>query len=111
MATTRRTPKARLDADKTAKPKTRLLGRIEQGHCFAGTAPAFALEDTETGERTPLAEPMDPDLVRILVGNMKGCLSDIAAHVGDVTPNHHRKLEVVYQQLLAIQGEVAGRRP
>jgi hypothetical protein len=58
MSTTKKTPKARLDADKTAKPKTHILGRIKEGQCFGGHAPAFALEDTETGERTPLAEPV-----------------------------------------------------
>ena len=53
-----KTPKARLDADKTAQPKTRILGRIPKGHCFGGYAPAFALEDTETGERTTLGAPV-----------------------------------------------------
>jgi hypothetical protein len=106
----KKTPKARLDADKTAKPKTRILGRHPEGHCFGGSATPFALEDTETGERIPLHCLANPDWVLILVGSMKGCLSSIAAHVGDVTPDHHRKLEALYRQILAIQDEV-NRKP
>lgn len=46
---------ARLDADRQAKPKTRLLGHAPFGHCVSpATTPADTLENTETGERTSL---------------------------------------------------------
>jgi|HubBroStandDraft_3_1064219.scaffolds.fasta_scaffold1342108_2 hypothetical protein len=48
---------ARLDANRTAKPKTRLLGHARAGDCVGpGTVNADTLEDTATGERTPLDE-------------------------------------------------------
>lgn len=47
--------KARLDADRTAKPKTRLLGHARAGDCVGpGSVNADTLEDTGTGKRTPL---------------------------------------------------------
>lgn len=55
--------KARLDADRTAQPKTRLLGHGTAGHCLGpGSVSADTLENVETGERTPLTspEPVDP---------------------------------------------------
>lgn len=42
---------ARLDADKTAKPKTRLIAKIGEDHCFHGNATHF---EDEKGERTKL---------------------------------------------------------
>jgi hypothetical protein len=46
---------ARVDADKTAKPKTRLIGHARRGDCVGPSShPADAIEDVETGERTPL---------------------------------------------------------
>jgi len=48
---------ARLDADRKAKPKTRLVGHARQGDCVGpGSVPADAIEDTETGERTKLSD-------------------------------------------------------
>jgi hypothetical protein len=52
---TPKTPRARLDANRTAQPKTRLIGHGELGHCLGpGSIQADALENTETGERIPL---------------------------------------------------------
>lgn len=46
---------ARVDADRKAKPKTRLVGHARQGDCVGpGTVEADSIEDTATGERTPL---------------------------------------------------------
>jgi hypothetical protein len=46
---------ARLDADRTAKPKTRLVGHAKRGDCVGpGSVQPDALEDTATGKRTPL---------------------------------------------------------
>jgi hypothetical protein len=51
---TNRTP-ARLDADRTARPLTRLVGHVTQGHCFGpGTVQPDALEVVATGERISL---------------------------------------------------------
>lgn len=64
------TRRARLDADRTAKPKTRLIGHANAGHCLGpGSVPADALEDTETGKRTPLTQAQDSltDQLRRLV--------------------------------------------
>ncbi len=59
-----RAKKARLDADRTAKPLTRLVGHARFGDCVGpGTTPADALEDVETGDRTPLVE--GPKLVAV----------------------------------------------
>lgn len=53
MSTTKR---ARLDRKGTAKPKTRLVGKpTPSGKVGPGLTRPFAIEDTETGERTPLA--------------------------------------------------------
>jgi hypothetical protein len=51
-----RSAPARLDADKTAEPKTRLLAhRTPDRHGFCQTAPgADTYEDVETGERVSL---------------------------------------------------------
>ena len=47
---------AHLDADKTAKPLTRLIGHARAGDCVGpGTVSADALEDTVTGERRSLS--------------------------------------------------------
>lgn len=54
-----KTPRARLDADRTATPKTRLLGHGQEGHCLGPeTIPADTLENLETGERTSLTSPV-----------------------------------------------------
>jgi hypothetical protein len=47
---------ARLDADRKAKPRTRIIGHGRAGDCQGpGITRPDAIEDTETGERTPLA--------------------------------------------------------
>jgi hypothetical protein len=47
---------ARVDADKTAKPLTRLIGHARRGDCIGPcSVDADALEEVETGKRTPLA--------------------------------------------------------
>lgn len=47
---------ARLDAEGTAKPKTRLVGHARAGDCVGpGTVFADAIENVATGERTSLA--------------------------------------------------------
>ncbi len=49
--------KARLDSDGTAKPLTRLIGHVrEGGRVGPGVTVADAIEDVETGERTPLGD-------------------------------------------------------
>jgi len=48
--------KARLDADRTAKPKTRLIAHVREGDCVRGTLAPDAHEDLETGVRTELAD-------------------------------------------------------
>jgi hypothetical protein len=56
-----KTPRARLDADRTAQPKTRLLGHGKAGHCLGPeNVPADTLENVETGERTPLIHSRRP---------------------------------------------------
>ena len=46
---------ARVDADRTSKPKTRLLGHARAGDCMGpGTVQADTLQDTTTGARTRL---------------------------------------------------------
>lgn len=46
---------ARVDADRKAKPKTRLVGHARQGDCVGpGTVAPDAIEDTATGVRTKL---------------------------------------------------------
>lgn len=57
LAESRETAKARLDADGTAKPKTRIIQHPKEGWCIG---PGMALrkpelENTETGERIPLS--------------------------------------------------------
>ena len=54
---------ARLDADGTAQPKTRIISHPNPGHCFG---PGMALKDPEleviaTGERIPLTDQEVPD--------------------------------------------------
>jgi hypothetical protein len=50
-----RVPRARLDADRTATPLTRLVGHGREGDCLGpGTTQADALEDIATGKRTPV---------------------------------------------------------
>jgi hypothetical protein len=51
---------------------------------------------------------LSPDASLILVGNMKGCLSSIAAYHAELTPGQLLRLEVTYRQLQAIQEEVTG---
>lgn len=69
-----RTERARLDADRTAKPKTIIVGLISRGRegtCFA--MPGSIHVDLETGKRTALldqsldqnldqSDPFGPDL-------------------------------------------------
>ncbi len=47
---------ARLDADRTAKPKTRIVNHPKAGHCVGPGAPLRKpeLEDTATKARTPM---------------------------------------------------------
>ncbi|HEY8096882.1 MAG TPA: hypothetical protein VIE65_12440 [Methylobacter sp.] len=46
---------ARLDADKSAKPLTRLVAHVNPGDCVGpGITKADAIEDIQTGKRTPL---------------------------------------------------------
>lgn len=55
-----KTKRARLDADRKAKPRTRLVGHARTGECVGpGTVQADALEDVETGKRTPLLSKED----------------------------------------------------
>lgn len=64
---------ARLDADRTAQPKTRLVGHSPEG-ALAGPylTQAEALEDTETGKRTALsAEPCDACFAHVLCPDCK----------------------------------------
>lgn len=47
--------KARLDTDRTAVPKTRLIGHVREGVCVAPDAvSADAIEDVATGVRVAL---------------------------------------------------------
>lgn len=47
--------RARLDADRKAKPRTRLVGHARRGDCVGpGSVAADAIEDVGTGARTPL---------------------------------------------------------
>ena len=55
--------KARLDNDRTAKPKTRLIAHGQSGQCSPHLIPE-ALENMETGERIPLASNKTLDAVQ-----------------------------------------------
>jgi hypothetical protein len=67
---------ARLDADKRAKPLTRLIGHVIPGqHIGPGSVQPDAIEHIETGDRTPLVNqtPTEawlakPGALRSLVG-------------------------------------------
>ncbi len=55
--------RARLDADKTAKPRTRIVTHVEVGERCSIAGPGIPLlnpeyVDDETGERTPLVTPL-----------------------------------------------------
>lgn len=51
--------KARLDADKTAKPKTRLVGHVPAGHCVGPSTSTLDLylEACDTLARTKIQGP------------------------------------------------------
>jgi hypothetical protein len=73
MATTRKPAPARLDRHGTEKPKTRLLAHAGRGDCVGpGTTPPFALEDVETGARTPLADPSGSGSARGRMHELEG---------------------------------------
>lgn len=61
-----KTKKARLDADRTAKPLTRIVGHPNRDHCVGPMIPPVRPEyEAEDGTRTPLDRGSDrPDLSR-----------------------------------------------
>lgn len=54
--TTKRTKKARLDADKTAKPLTRIVGHVSDNKVIGPGLVTADSYETEEGERIPLTE-------------------------------------------------------
>lgn len=71
-----KTAPARLDADRTARPLTRLVAHVRAGDCIGpGSGTPFALETVATGERISLT-PTPPPAVEC---NWCGCTKSTVA--------------------------------